>query len=858
MSLQSGSRLGTYEILGPLGAGGMGEVYRARDRKLGREVAIKVLREAFAADPARAARFEREARILAALNHPGIAAIYGLEKESEVAFIVMELVPGVTLSERLAGDPMPVPEALDVASQIAEALSTAHEKGVVHRDLKPANIKITPAGRVKILDFGLAKAMEPATPQPPDMSNTPTLALDDSHAGHILGTPGFMSPEQARGRDTDRRTDIWAFGCVLYEMLTGRRAFGGESVPEVLAKLLDKEPDWAKLPPATPPGIRELLRRCLEKDPERRLRDAADARLEIESARAGPRSAVSGWRTAAAILAGGVIVLVGSLALRSSAPSSPELPGSKQLVVLPFRDLTGDPRGQLMGDGLVETVSVRLAGVPGLQVVTPRAAVQASDKEKEVFKIARDVGANLVMLPTVQLEKDRMRITYRIVSVRDGVQVAANSVDGSVSDLFGLQDRLSESVTRDLRLPTPARRLTATPGLDAPGQQERYLQAIGLLQRYDKRESVEAALDILRGLEQERPNSAPVQAALGRASLAMFEFTKDQSWADRAMAAADAARRLDPDLPAADVAMGATLLATGRGKEATEAFRRALAVNPDDFEAVLGLGRACESTHDDAAAEAAFQRAIALQPSSFAGYSHLGGFYYDRGRYAVAAETFRKAARMAPDSYRALSNLGGASMMACDHAAASDAFQKALALRPDNATAASNVGLNQIWTGRYTQAVVSLEAAVRYGPNDFRIWGNLGDAYRSQGRQDKAVEAWGRALVLARDRLRLNPRDTQAYQIVATSLAKTGHAADADEPMRQALALDPADPDVLSNAASVAALAGRFPEALQWLRKAVDAGYCPAILARQPEFARLSDEPAFRSILAEPRRAAGS
>jgi Flp pilus assembly protein TadD/TolB-like protein len=864
MTLDPGARLGTYEILGPLGAGGMGEVYRARDRKLGREVAIKVLPEALASDAARIARFEREARMLAAVNHPAIAAIYGAEEDRDVRYIVMELVPGETLAEKLAAGPLPVPEALSLAAQIAEALSVAHEKGVIHRDLKPANIKVTPEGRVKVLDLGLAKAMALQPLSDVDLSSSPTAAFDESQPGNLLGTPGFMSPEQARGKETDRRTDIWAFGCVLYEMLAGKRAFGGETVADILAAILEREPDWKALPAATPPRVRELLSRCLEKNANDRLRDAGDARLEIEQAReeaARPGAPVLAaltvrWRVAAAVLAGLAVVAAGWLALRSSRAASVGLPERKQLALLPFRNPTNDANAQLMGLGFVDMVSVRLSGLPGVQVITLTAAVAAAQSEPDALEAVRRLGANLAVVPALQREATRVRITYRLVALRDGIQIAANSLTGSASDLFALQDAMADSVAKDLRLPGAARRPMLPPWLDA-SQQERYLQAIGLLQRYDKRDSVEQALQLLRGLAEERSNSGLVQAALGRVNLAMFQFTKDRSWADRAAAAADAARALDPGLPEVDVTVGDTLLATGRPKEAIEAFQHALAANPDDVLALLGLGQGFQDTGQDRRAEETFRRAVELQPSSVSAYNYLGWFYYKRGRYRDAAETFSRAVRLAPDSYRALSNLGGASTMLCDFTAATDAYRRALALRPDSHAAASNLGLNQLWTGRYAEATETLETAVRLGPNDFRVWGNLGDAYRGHGRADKAAEAYTRALTLARQSLRLNPKDTQAHQIVATSLAKTGHPAEAQEPMRQALALDLKDPTILSDAATVAALAGRKADAMQWLRKAVEAGYCRAIIARQPEFAPLLDEPVFRSIVAAPRTAAG-
>ncbi|HEX6883716.1 MAG TPA: protein kinase [Planctomycetota bacterium] len=277
MTLAPGSSLSHYSILGPLGAGAMGEVYRARDTKLGREVAIKVLPEHFAADEERLRRFEREAKTLASLNHPNVAQIHGVDQVGETCFLVLELVPGESLEERLKRGPLPLDEALDVCKQIAEGLEAAHEAGVIHRDLKPANVRLTPDGKVKVLDFGLAKPIR-------DERRSSTDSVLSTEAGRLLGTPTYMAPEQARGRPIDARVDIWALGCVLYECLTGRRAFDGESLSDVLAAVLAQEPDWTRLPAPTPARLRELLARCLAKDPRERWRHAGDVRLELGSA----------------------------------------------------------------------------------------------------------------------------------------------------------------------------------------------------------------------------------------------------------------------------------------------------------------------------------------------------------------------------------------------------------------------------------------------------------------------------------------------------------------------------------------------------------------------------------------------
>ncbi len=334
MALASGTRLGPYEITAQIGVGGMGEVYRATDSNLGRDVAIKVLPESVAQDPERLARFDREARTLAALNHPNIAQIHGVEKSAGTIALVMELVEGPTLENRIAQGAIPVDEALPIAKQIAEALEAAHEQGIIHRDLKPANVKLRPDGVVKVLDFGLAKALEPTSAMSPGASQLPTITTPAmTQAGMILGTAAYMSPEQARGKPVDKRADIWAFGCVLFEMLTGRRVFTGEDVTDTIVSVVSKEPDWAALP-SNAPAVSFVLRRCLEKDPKKRLRDVGEARLALEgafetAAKATPDAvafppSLALWRRALPFTATAVVVgIVAGLGVWTLRPTGP-------------------------------------------------------------------------------------------------------------------------------------------------------------------------------------------------------------------------------------------------------------------------------------------------------------------------------------------------------------------------------------------------------------------------------------------------------------------------------------------------------------------------------------------------------
>ncbi len=337
MPLPTGTELGTHKILALLGVGGMGEVYKAHDTKLRRDVAIKVLPESFAHDADRLARFRREAQLLASLNHTNIASIYNIEESNNTTYLVMELVPGETLADRIKRDgAVPVEETLTIAKQIAEALEAAHEKGIIHRDLKPANVKLTPEGKVKVLDFGLAKAFAGDT-STEDMGNSPTLSMAATMQGVILGTAAYMSPEQAKGKAVDKRTDIFAFGAVLFELLTGKQAFHGEDVTDILGAVLRMEPDWSQLPEATPAAIRTLLRRSLRKDKRQRIADATDVRIEIEDAIAAPKDsgatqaapAERGWRERLAWpVAAGMFALIAiafAIGFVQRAPKSPQL-----------------------------------------------------------------------------------------------------------------------------------------------------------------------------------------------------------------------------------------------------------------------------------------------------------------------------------------------------------------------------------------------------------------------------------------------------------------------------------------------------------------------------------------------------
>ena len=375
-TMMIGRRIGAYQVQTLLGAGGMGEVYRARDTKLGRDVAIKILPRAFTSDPERLARFEREARMLASLNHQHIGAIYSLEEADGVRALVLELVEGETLADKLLHvstrtsrvSGLPIAESLPIARQIADALEAAHKNGIIHRDLKPANVKVTPDGVVKVLDFGLAKAVA-GDESTPDLTQSPTMTGGGTRDGMILGTAPYMSPEQARGKPVDKRTDIWAFGCVLYEMLTGHATFARETIADTLAAIIERDPEWKALPPATPPAIVRLLRRCLEKDAGRRLHDVADVRIEIDEA-------------------------------SSSIPRPQERAAS--IAVLAFTDMSAAKDQDWFCDGIAEEILNALTPLKGLRVAARTSAFSFKGKGDDLRTIGEKLNVTTVLEGSVR------------------------------------------------------------------------------------------------------------------------------------------------------------------------------------------------------------------------------------------------------------------------------------------------------------------------------------------------------------------------------------------------------------------------------------------------------------------------
>ncbi|HSP33564.1 MAG TPA: serine/threonine-protein kinase, partial [Thermoanaerobaculia bacterium] len=476
-------RIRSFEVVAPLGAGGMGAVYRARDAKLGRDVALKFLQEELSSDSEYLRRFEREARAASALNHPNIITIYEIGDYEGAPYIAMELVEGTSLRDLLKKGGLPLGKLLDVAAQTADGLAAAHERGIVHRDLKPDNVMVTADGRVKILDFGLARISRTAT----SGDSTSEMSSMRTPEGRVVGTASYVSPEQASGgRHVDYRSDQFSFGSLLYELATGRRAFVRDSTVETLAAIVRDEPEpLQRINPKLPPQLVWMIERCLAKDPSDRYQSTRDLAHELRTLRDRLPETSPGFRRRpltprkrlliAAISAAVVLTVVAVIAatLRFRA-RSPNLPNQKYLAVLPFKDLSGRPDGQLFSQGFADAVSARLAKYSEIQVIPPTSSAPLVAKHTPLKAVAQELGATLLLDASVQRAGDSLRVTCHILDAANGAERGGAVINGDLQDLWSVQDQVADSVVRELGIER-AHPPTKHAGLDTAEEQDLYV-----------------------------------------------------------------------------------------------------------------------------------------------------------------------------------------------------------------------------------------------------------------------------------------------------------------------------------------------------------------------------------------------
>ena len=656
MALAPGTRLGPYEVAGPLGAGGMGEVYKARDTRLDRTVAIKILPSG---DPERRERFAREARAIAALSHPNICVLHDVGQESGTEFLVIEYLEGETLADRLKQGPLPLETLLKLATEIADALESAHAAKIVHRDLKPANIFITRRGQAKVLDFGLAKLARPRG-EAADVTNLPTMHADRqlTGAGSTLGTVAYMSPEQARGEDTDERSDIFSFGAMLYEMATGQPAFPGRTTAVVFDEILNKTPGAAStVNAAVPVGLELVIGSALEKDRERRYQTAADLHKDLDALRRGapvvtPRVA-SGSRPAAlgfGALATAAVVLLGSLAWWFGRSAGGPI---DSIAVLPFVNASGNADADYLSQGIADTLTNNLTQIKGLRVVPRTLAAKYRNVAVDPREAGRDLNARAIVTGRVVQRGDRLTIQAELIDAVSVAQLWGDQFDRSLADVLSVQADISRAIADNLRRQLTREDeagLTATAPRD-PVAYQLYLRARhATLKR--TREGYSQATEYLRQAIQRDPAYAQAYAGLADAYVwqAYWGYLPSAETYGQAVEAARKALAIDDRSAEAHAALGWLYLYKDWNWDQSErAYQRALALDPTsaDIHALYGESLATRRRFDEAIAEV--RKGAALDPLSSRITVSLGFLLSNAERYDEAIQILKQAAELDPD-----------------------------------------------------------------------------------------------------------------------------------------------------------------------------------------------------------------
>ncbi len=677
MTLSAGLRLGPYEILAPVGAGGMGEVYRARDTRLSREVAVKVLPSALASSADALARFEREARAVAALSHPNILAIHDVGREGAVAYLVTELLEGESLRERLTSSALPARKAVEYAQQIARGLAAAHDRGIVHRDLKPENIFLTRDGLVKILDFGLARQL-PASPI--EEAESPTAG---TASGMILGTVGYMSPEQVRGKSIDHRSDLFALGAILFEMLTGKRAFQRASPVETMMAILQDDPLDGSSGRPVPAELSEVVAHCLEKSPDDRFQSARDLAFALQVA-----ERESGASRAVEPAAG--------------APGSPEA----SIAVLPFRNMSADPDAEYFSDGMTEEIINALAGIETLRVAARTSSFAFKGKDSDVRQVGRELGVRTVLEGTVRRAGQRLRITAQLIDVANGYHLWSQRYDREMQDVFAVQDEIARAIAGKLEprlVRAPETQLVAPPTEDVEAY-NLYLKG-----RY------------FLNLRRPKPAIEQFEAAIAR----------DYRYAAAYLGLADSYSvwGFYGGIP--------TWEAYARARWATE---RAQELTPGASEVHLSLGL-IEHYYgwDVAREEREIRLVIEKSPRSTDGYFWLGLCLGFSGRVEEAFEVTRYAVSLEPHSANLQAQLGWCFMYGRRFEEAVPELRKAVSLDPNAGFPCWSLGIAYQETGAYAEAIETFERGVEITQGNHSLYiGLLGGALARAGRPGDA------------------------------------------------------------------------------------------------------------------------
>jgi Flp pilus assembly protein TadD/TolB-like protein len=863
----TGRTLLHYEILRKLGEGGMGEVWLARDTKLDRDVAIKILPTEMVSDPDRLERFRREAKAVAALNHPNIVTIHAVEEADGVPFFTMEFVEGATLGKIIPPEGLDPKRFLDLAIPIADAVSAAHESGVTHRDLKPGNIMVTERGQLKVLDFGLAKVVRE---QPKEVESDSHLETDFlTSEGQILGTTPYMSPEQLKGKPVDSRSDIFSLGTILYAMATGKHPFLADSAAEVISSILSHHPPRVdEINEGLPDYLSGVIKRCLEKDPDDRYQVARELEDDLEKLRDHLRSGsvphtvvmkdsaprerkrITVPRWALAVAAAAAVAIAGA-SLVAKVGSKPP-PPLRTVAVMPFANLTGDAGLDQLAEGMSAGLTNRLREHAGLRVLSRSEARTASDRS--LGELADDLGVGSIVEAEILQEGSRLDGTVRLVDTVTGLALWSHTYSAPGEEVYGLTRSMASDLATFLSIPLSVkerRRLAREP--EGAGKAfDYYVTGRRFVDRIDDPRGPDSAADNFRQALRLDEDFALAHVGLSEALWQSYVDNPDAAVLEAALVHAERAREIDPEMAEAHLALARIYRTTGRHDEAVREVEGVLAVHPRPDRVHRELSRSYERVGDLEEAERSLRAATALRPDDWTTWNYLGNFLARCGRYDESRDAFLAAAEAAPaDVWMPQEKLATYNLQVGEVDAAIDIYES-LPKPIRSPRLASNLATAYFFSDRperWERAEENYLLAVRLSPQDAMYQANLGDLYHRLERFDEAQERYQ----LARDLLEIRVADdTDDPQLLLELADYSAKAQDCGRALTLASELETALPETGPNAhflAYVYALCGNDDAAMNALTRAISLGESPELIRQEDEFRSLRGRPDFRALV---------
>ena len=854
MDIAPGIRLGRYIIGTQLGAGGMGTVYRAEDLDLHRQVAIKFINGERLTHPDARKRLHLEACAASSLNHPHIVTIYEICDTPDYIYIVMEYVKGQSLRRIVTASGIELETVLSIAYQLADALAEAHANHIIHRDIKPENILLNERQQVKLLDFGLAKTIRAAR-----ADEWATMVESLTRSDILVGTIPYMSPEQLRGETLDARTDIFSYGIILYEMLTGRHPFIGASSIEVAASILkDEAPPRFALPAGLPDALTNLLQQLLEKQRNHRPLSFEAVKRELEAVRRGDTSPTGDF--------GGSIAETLFLTPSASHPlrrlthpsqaagAFARVAATPVILVLPLETVGAAEESSFIGNGLAYVITTDLARIEGLTVLSKAAGAGRADLAgREPRATARELGATILLEGEVMRANHRIQILARLIDVESGSVIWGGKHEGDEAELFKIQDAVCASVAAALKVNVTGEhpRPVTHPATINIVAFELYSAGRAFLERRDHKDKIDVAIQMFEDSLEIEPDFALAQAGLGEAFWMKYEATRDDHWVERALAASDCALMLDPRQSQVHISLGIVYHGTGKIGRAIEAFERAIELQPLNDDAHRWLGRCFLQQNELERARVYFERAIEIRPGYWDNYNYLGIYYHTLGRYKDAADQFRRVIDIQPDNYHGYNNLGAMYYFLGRYESAAEMHRRAIKIQPD-ADAYTNLGCNYFYLGKYTDAIEAFGHGIELAPHDDVLYRNLGDALLRTGNHTEAATQYELALAQLENPLAVNPDDAPLLGRRAVYQAKLGRMTAALVNIEQAAALEPQNTMLMYQRAVVHALAGDADAALAHLREALAQGYSRPEAARDPDLESLRTQPEYATLVATP------